>query len=709
MNTRVTIKRIFLLYITLSTAQLPAVDLSVMPFALSLVNLAQKGIGYLPALTKHISKVKQYIPIQKIKQYIPLHIINGNKKPIIAGATAIALAGILYIRQKNKNKREIRERIEEKLEGERNNFFIMLSSKILTLFSTKFWKILWGVRNVSLNNTINGNGQKIQGILLEEIVSALIGPQFLHFEVLVEIPFWKSQLVDPNIKLPRGEEETIVKQIENGYKQIKNTLEPKFWIRPLQFVIECNIPNFNSKNKLSFINTLLSNGAKPLYQDHNRNDALHYAVKSANPDIEIIKCLIEAKARADIPNKNSITCMHLVSNIKDEETRKKVAEILVRCKPDMRITNKKGDTPLLYAVKMDRVDLVELFLSDTNVEIDQVDEEGNSILMLAMNAIIVANRNNRDGNPHKKIITYLFTRFNIDKITDLANKKGHRPIHYAAICQSHQLIDFLMNHNVNIVRATETILSPIQYVFKENNRKALFTFLNNNTLLTNFTPTEGNTIAHLIADLSEEVGPSSFMDLAAQKGFPLHETNDAGKKPFEIALKRGSMLAYWFIQKPDTDRNITFANGTTPAHIVAQLDNEKVAVRLITSLRSNRFPLNTQNDAGETILHTAVQQENEQLINWITRNYAWLKTTANHQGQTPLHYAGKQGKRKLYEQLNPTEAEQDTVDALDKTPRQLLGENEPILSKSLNILKKPINFYREVSSNLKALSSVYSL
>ena len=449
MNTKVTIKRIFLFYIILATGQLPAADLSVISLALSLVNLAQRYSSYLPALKEHLPEVKKYVPF---------HTLNGHKKPIIAGAVIIVLASIWLIKQKRKNFEE-RKTLEKKFELGQSNFIKNIIGPIIGLFNKPTWKAIWEVVE-SLNNLLK-NEEKIQKERINKMKTTLMGNNYKGLELLVKTPSWfdrffishPGKLIDPNIKLTYGNKN-------------KNPLNPQQWITPLQYIIQLDCSKSSSDKKLKSINILLANEARAIEEDHEYNDALHYAVKADKPDIAIIKRLIEANVHPDRPNKNIMSCLHLVSDIKDKETRKeaakilvghnlnKVAKILVGHDLNMEVTNKSEDTPLLYAVREGRVELVKLFLTNSTASIEQLDKFDNSILLIAI--ILAAEK--IPNKPWTKIIDDLFEHPNISKITDLPKENGFRPIHFAVIYKNNDCIKQLIKQGVNITQETELTL-----------------------------------------------------------------------------------------------------------------------------------------------------------------------------------------------------------------------------------------------------------
>ena len=582
MNTRVTIKRIFLFYITLSTAQLPAADLSVISLALSLVNLAQRCNGYLPTL-------KQYIP--KVKKYIPLHTLNGHKKPIITGIVAIVLASIWLISKKNKSLGDRRD-LEKQLELERINFIKKLVDKIIAFFSKTLLRIFWDAKNESLDNLWTSNNKKIQRNRLKKMHIALEGNDFDGLKLLVKTPSWfdrffishSGKLIDPNIRLACGKGKTIDEQITNGYEdendEDKDPLSPKYWITPLQYIIQYDDPDLSPSEKLNLINILLSNGARAVGRDHEENDALHYALRLAKPDIKIIKRLIE-DVRPDRPNADRTSCMHLLSDIKNKKTRKEVANVLVGRNPKMGIRNKDRDKPLLYTIRVGRPELVELFLTKAKASIDQVDKVGNSILVLS---ILLAEKNTPNNTRWTDIIDYLFKNPDVSKITDSPNKNGWRPIHLAIAYNKY--IEQLIDRKVNIIRETRLVIdgewrkiSPIQFACcKEfKNSDALFTFLKKNAIPTDFKTSDGDTLAHLIVKNFEGSETIKLMrkikdKKIKDKRFSLNEKDSDKKTPLEIAFQKGNLkLVMFLLREVKIDGDIVFSDNETLIDKIAQL------------------------------------------------------------------------------------------------------------------------------------------
>ncbi|MGB8367111.1 MAG: ankyrin repeat domain-containing protein, partial [Candidatus Babeliales bacterium] len=788
--------------------------------------------------------------LPELKKYIPFQKINGQKKPLIVATTIFVLASIWFVYEKKTSKKlELREGVENSLKLNEETRFKLFLNNIRNFFNKKGWQWFWDLINGRISD-LSTSKQERQKELLEHIVCALTHTSSTQLEVLIETPSFSDRffinypdkIIDPNIKIPCGIGETTENRMENGYKNNEiDPLDPKCWITPLQYIIQRNIGSkFGSEEKFNLVNLLLSHGADPLINDHNGNNALHYALKVSNPDIKIIKLLLNARAYPDIPNKDGITCLHLLSDIKDNHSRQEIAKILVGFhrhkitkimnaqRFDMSVRNNIDDKPLLHAVRMGRLEVVELFLAETNVNIDQVDQDGNSILLLAMT--LAGTNNHLANNPWKEIVDYLlahFEQFNVSKIIDLASNNGIKPIYTSLGYKQDEWVEKLVQHNIDIFQSSEIITenektktSPLQFACNRQYKNAIIIFLEHNLIPTDFKTANDNTLAHLIINNFEENQALELLKEIKNKGFFLHEKNADDKTPLEIAFEKNylnlvqffleqedipedfafsddetlinkiaqltnpkaeelmklfltklvdeeklkdaynnnafklalecaSPAANYFIQSINTPRSVIFEHRNTPAHLASSLltgdkliaslaehdfpldnqnangqrpieiacdynnlttvkalinskkispdtqyaenrslaqlimqfpDDNNVAY-FLSLLKNNHFPLEVQNDQGETILHEAIQQKRKKTVAWLINNCQKLQKIPNKDNQLPLHYVARNGDKKLYIQFNAPAEEQGAVDSSGKTPYQLLQDNQSFLNK----------------------------
>jgi len=647
MNNKKRTKYTFLFCILLSTAQLPAASLSGLSFALNLANFVQRYSDYLPT-------IKQHLP--KLQKYIPLHKINNHKKSLITAVVILTFTSIWLIHEKRTSKKiRLRRAIESKLELNKTTHFKIFLNHIRTfiskLINKKSWEWLWDLANGRARDLINSK-QKYQRELLGDLYHALASTDATGLEILVETPSfidrffidYPDKIIDSNtVKIPLGIGNTIEKQVENGYQnQNINPLNPDRWITPLQYIIQQNFNSeLNAEEKLNLINILLSNGANPLMEDHDRNDALHYALSIGNPDINVIKQLLNAGAYPDRPNANGITCLHLVSDIKNNQLREKVAKMLIKNQLYMNARDNNGDKALIYAAKKNRPELVELFLTKTKARIDQLDKFGNSLLSFTMHYI------KEQTNPKwNKIANLLFAHPHIKNISDLPKKNGIRPIHLAIMYENDECIKQLIKKNVNINQETtftfnnkKIKISPIQFACINQYKDAIIIFLENNLIPINFTTTNGDTLAHLVVKNFQENQAIELIEKIKEKCLPLNKENNDDKTVLEIAFEKNYLnLVNYLLTQEDISEDFVFSDGKTILEKIAVLKDQKAEelMKLLLTRLVEEGKLKTAYD--DNAFKLALQQGSF-AANYFIKSNDTPHNVVFEQNNTPAHIA----------------------------------------------------------------------
>jgi len=194
--------------------------------------------------------------------------------------------------------------------------------------------------------------------------------------------------------------------------------------------------------------------------------------------------------------------------------------------------------------------------------------------------------------------------------------------------------------------------------------------------------------------LSEKVAQSKHPDADKMMQTIALRIMTVNEQTFKTALVSGSKAALYFIQNPEAYKKTVFDGGATPAHLVVENFPDEDAEELIKLLRSNNFPLDTQDDEGETILHEAIRQNKPQTARWLHEYCPELQLKANKNNQIPLHLVAEQGNEELYRRLKTIET-QFKIDRLDKTPDDVLQEKIPkgFVSRAFEYLPNQIGSF----------------
>ena len=145
-------------------------------------------------------------------------------------------------------------------------------------------------------------------------------------------------------------------------------------------------------------------------QDAEGNTALHHAILNRNENI--IKILLLEAINRDITNNAGMAVIHYASQATQDI---KLVELLLNYCATVNVTDKKGYTPLIYAIKANNIKAIELLI-DAGSDVNFKDNNDNTPLHFA---VMFASED---------AIKLLLTR---GADVCLANKSGKNPFHLA--------------------------------------------------------------------------------------------------------------------------------------------------------------------------------------------------------------------------------------------------------------------------------------
>ena len=149
--------------------------------------------------------------------------------------------------------------------------------------------------------------------------------------------------------------------------------------------------------QFEMIENLIELGADPKFTDGYGNTLIHNLYNSDKKYIvkltEIIQSLIELGVDINAQNSNGSTVAHYIAGSNYAESAKLLKHLIVKFGADMTIKNKQGDTPLMIACSRDcyygvnkDLGFFDAIMHDTNVNINDIDSSGRTVLMMALNA-----------------------------------------------------------------------------------------------------------------------------------------------------------------------------------------------------------------------------------------------------------------------------------------------------------------------------------
>lgn len=173
----------------------------------------------------------------------------------------------------------------------------------------------------------------------------------------------------------------------------------------------------------------------------------------------------------DITSKNFLT---LAINLNHS---KKIIQYLIDCGCDINDFNYNGDNALSLAIRMDRIDIVNILLKDRNIKINGVTNERYSPLMIAA---------------MHGMETIADILLNGDAIIDKKYYNGNTALHLAVKTNHYNIVKKLINRGANINSLNNYNETPICFASNYNIIKILL----NNKANPNHQDKKKNTLLH---------------------------------------------------------------------------------------------------------------------------------------------------------------------------------------------------------------------
>ena len=147
---------------------------------------------------------------------------------------------------------------------------------------------------------------------------------------------------------------------------------------------EVNIHNAAAKGDVGAVQEAISKGADVNAPGQERKRPLHWAAQRGH--LEVVAALINARADVNAKDKFGWSSLHLTCGLSNSQnTRERhfqVAKELIANGAAVNATTKEGVTPLYWATKNERKDMVELLLQK-DVMINAKDFEGYTAMFWA--------------------------------------------------------------------------------------------------------------------------------------------------------------------------------------------------------------------------------------------------------------------------------------------------------------------------------------
>ncbi len=428
-------------------------------------------------------------------------------------------------------------------------------------------------------------------------------------------------------------------------------------------------------NNIDLCRDYLKEGGNVNATDERGYTALHYAARKGH--VDLMNLFFEQRLHLSRVQQYIGWLHPLVINIKSDDgsrplheaarsTQRGAIEALVQNKADIEATNNVGDTPLMCAVQEGHVVTVKQLI-DLGAHKSACNKAGESALYIASRdgcvpliSLLMScceeeiiNMRAKNGftplliaaeHAHKDAVSTLLDA-GADPLIQLPNGKNIG--HIVATKKNDALAQSLITRGISLDVGDKKGRRPLMYAALCNDVATATTLLSFNPEI-NASDNNGLTALSLAA----EQGHREMVSLLLKQSNIIVDASDKKKEtPLIKASAHGDDSVVSLLLNHGADRKKQDEQGNAALHKAAEKGHLSIARSLVDSQHIDLVA--QENNEGNLPIHKAAQCGKEQLLNFLLE-YNSPINKQNNRGFSPLHYAAQQGSetalRKLLEQ-----------------------------------------------------------
>ncbi|AVP87777.1 hypothetical protein phytr_8450 [Candidatus Phycorickettsia trachydisci] len=348
------------------------------------------------------------------------------------------------------------------------------------------------------------------------------------------------------------------------------------------------------KGHICIVKELLAKDVDVNTSSKYHGTALHSALSSDNPNLEVMETLIRAGADVNLPEPTGYRPLHYAICVQDTNA----VNILIKAGADTNVKQKHGKTPLHLAVTKDNLEIINILIKG-GADIESHDKNGDTPLKTAIG----------DRKPKIEIVAALIKA---GANVNAKDKYDSTPLHTAAWYNySTVVIPILIKTGADINAQTQSGETPLHTIVRSKNPtidtiKALIQYGSN----VNAKDNDGKTPLHLAASSKnltiEMIGTliGSGSDINSRAKYdqtPLHTAADVGNhQAIDILIKAGA--------------DINSLNKFKRTPLFEAVDSFKPELEVIKYLIKLGANVNTEDRHNTTILDKAISIDRKDII-----------------------------------------------------------------------------------------------
>lgn len=313
----------------------------------------------------------------------------------------------------------------------------------------------------------------------------------------------------------------------------------------------------------------------------------------------------------------------------------------------------------IQSTETNKLDLLKSFFTRyplTHFSVIRYEKTGDNILHIAARLDYV------------NVIKFVLDKFGSEGV-DIKNHDNKTPLHEAAQFSNVNSLKVLINYgaNVNALKRSDwtCLMLACTRIKDENVNLGIVKILINNGAIVNYQNKDGWNAVHLI---NREPAPNILQYLIFNNA-DLKLITKNGRSALHIACLHMNMDNINILLKANVDINLKDNSGNSPLHEATASG----CVDIIDSLLKKGADLLACNSADFTILHLAASICHMLTVKHIIAACNFPVNITNKSNITPLHCAGKNRNKIVYNYLKSVGADETIKDKFGRTPLNYLN------------------------------------